>query len=226
MKKIIKEITVYEFEELNKDIQDSLIENEKKIAYEDYMDYIFEEDMDIMVRELVSKYFGDNTEFVDCYYDFSYSQGSGSMIEFTINIADLNKKYKIFSDDEIRFMLDKDIINDIRVIHDSNRYCHEYTFMINHDYYNDWEFDDIKEEYDISKKEFDTIDNRFYKLVDIYNKHKTESQFVQDIIDMNKELTKNGYSLMENYTRDCDIDCIKDSLCENLYLESGEVYYE
>ena len=60
-----------------------------------------------------------------------------------------------------------------------------------------------------------------YDLVDDYNKHYTDSKFIKDIIDMNKELSNYGYDMIENYEEDTDF--IIEKLSENEYYKNGEV---
>lgn len=217
--RIIEE-KVYKFNELSNEVQEKLIEKEKENVRNDYVEFCLHDDMNYESEVLLEKYFkGANIKNV--YYDLSYCQGSGAMIEFDINIEYLNNKYKIFSKEEIRFLTDKEIVDNIKVRHNDNFYYHEYTFGIDYDYYNDWDFEDIKDDYKITENEFNTINDRFYNLVDYSNKHNGASQFITDIVNMNKELTNTGYKLIEH---DIDIDWIKDNLNDNEYYENGEVY--
>ena len=215
------EKNVYTFDELSDDVKNKLIEERKKGIFECYMEFSFYDDMVDKAGEILKDYFGKDSEFVNTYYSLSYCQGDGAMIEFDINIVDLNNKYKVFSDEEIRYINDKGIVNDIKVRHHDNFYYNEYTFIIDYDYYNDYDFEDIENEYKISKEEFETIDDRFYNLVDYSNKHYTNSEFVKDIISMNKELSNYGYDVMENYEEDTDF--IIEQLCEDEYYENGEM---
>lgn len=221
MRKIEK--TIYNFDELDKEIQKELIKNEKESCFNAYMECLFQDDMEHKAEELVDDYFGSDADFIQTYYSLSYCQGDGAMIGFDIDIKDLNNKYKVFTDDEIEFLKQKDVINTIRVRHYGNMYYHEYTFGIDHDYYNDWEFEDIKDDFNITENEFNTLWNRFEKLVDYSNKHYTDSEFIKDIISMNKELSNYGYDMIENYEEDTDF--IIERLSENEYYENGDVYY-
>lgn len=220
MRKIEK--TIYTFNELDKEIQEELIKNEKESCFNDYMEFLFQDDMEHKAEELVDDYFGIDADFIQTYYSLSYCQGDGAMIGFDIDIKDLNNKYKVFTDDEIEFLKQKDVINTIRVRHNDNFYYHEYTFSIEHNYYNDWEFEDIKDDFNITENEFNTLWNRFEKLVDYSNKHYTDSEFVKDIISMNKELSNYGYDTIENYEEDTDV--IIEQLSKNEYYENGDVY--
>ena len=223
MRKIEK--TIYNFDELNEDIKEELIKKEKKYCFNAYMEDFFQDDMEDKAEKLVDDYFGSDTDFIQTYYSLSYCQGDGAMIEFDINIKDLNKKYKIFSDEEIRFLTDKGIVNNIEVRHNSNHYYHEYTFGINFNYYDmGYTSDDVIDEgYQITADEFNTIEDRLYKLLDDSNKHYTDSEFIKDIIKMNRELVKFGYNTIENYEEDTDF--IIEQLSANEYYEDGGVYY-
>lgn len=214
----------YKFEELEKNIQDKLIEEETQEQANFYCETFLENDMNDKAAELLKKYFNIESDNVKAYYDLSYSQGSGSMIEFTINFEDINKKYNILNDEEIRFIKDKSIINNIEIYHNDNLYYHEYTFSI--DYYDNfgyWDFEDIKDDYNIKKEDFEKIEDKIINLLDTYNKHNTESPFIKDIIDMNKELTKYGYNLIEdeNNFKQGAIDYLKEN--DFLYYENGKI---
>lgn len=218
MRKIERKI--YKFEELDKDIQEKLIEEERESQQEVYCDCYLYDDMEEKASDLINDYFGITSDYLKVYYDLSYSQGSGAMVEFDINIEDLNNKYKIFSDEEIKFLIQKDVIDYIK-IRQNGYYYHEYSFKIDCFYYNDWEFDDIKEDYNITEKEFNTIEDRFYELIDMCNKNGSE--FIKDIISMNKELGKYGYGCLEYYWN-CDDSEIIQFLNENEYYKNGSVY--
>ena len=77
----------------------------------------------------------------------------------------------------------------------------------------------------VTEKDFETLEDRLYGLLDSSNKHNTESEFVKDIIKLNGELTKYGYECME-YWGNCDekeiIMYIKGYEFE--YLENGDVF--
>lgn len=226
MELITKEYEVYNFDELSDDVKKKLIEKERDNQKELYCECWLEEDMNYKAKELLYTYLGVNSVDVSPLYNLSYCQGSGAMMTFDINIKDLNNKYKVFSDEEIAFIIDNNIVDDIRIRHNDNFYYHEYTFSIDHDYYNDWEYDDIKENYKITESDFNTLDDRFYKLVDTYNKHNTESEFIKDIININKELSKYGYDCIEYYDNCNDneiIEHIKNN--DNRYLENGDEFY-
>ena len=222
MKKVTKEYNVYKFEELDKDIQDKLIKKEKEDQQDFYCEAFLEKDMYYEAKELLKKYFSGST-LDKIYYDLSYSQGSGAMIGFTINIEDLNKKYNFLSSEELRYIKDKSIVNDIEIYHNDNYYQHEYTFDINYiDNFGYWEYEDIKEDYDITKEEFDKLEDKIMEFLDTYNKlNDPSSQFIEDIISMNIEFKNKGYELVEYEMSDQEAISF---LQENEYLENGDVF--
>lgn len=84
MKEIIKKINVYEFKELDKNIQEKLIEEEQQQIIEDYCTYYLYEDLEQKARELLRANFGEKAELCNIYYDFSYCQGDGVCLEFDL----------------------------------------------------------------------------------------------------------------------------------------------
>lgn len=222
MKTITKIYNIYNFDELKEDIQKEVIEKEKEIQQEDYCNVQLNDDMNFKAEELLKEYFNIENAIDYVYYDLSYSQGSGSIIEFTINIEDLNNKYHIYSDEELRLIKDKGIVNDIKIYHNDNIYYHEYTFGIKYDddfgYY---DFEDIMDDYNINEEDFNKMQDKLINLLDTYNKHYTKSKFIEDIISMNKELTKYGYSCIEYWwNKENVIDYCK----EHTYYENGDIY--
>lgn len=217
---------VYKFNELSKEVQEKLIEEETCYQFDAYCASCLESDMTWEAEKLIKKYFNIQAD-PKVYYDLSYSQGSGSMIEFTINFEDLNKKYKILNDEETRFINDKNIINNIEIYHNNNLYYHEYTFDIK--YYDDfgcYDYEDIKDEYNITKEDFDKIEDKIIALLYTHDKHYTKSPFIDDIINMNKELTKFGYKILEDGEtfKQQAIDWLKDN--DTLYFENGKAFTE
>lgn len=79
-----KTIKIYNFDELPKDIQQELIEKEIEAQANIYCECFLLEDMEEEARRLLQKYFGDKATFKKVYYDLSYCQGSGAMIEFDL----------------------------------------------------------------------------------------------------------------------------------------------
>lgn len=225
MRIVSKEYELYTFDELSDDVKEKLIERERQYQLETYCDLSLYDDMGSKASYLLNDYFDITSDYLKTYYDLSYSQGSGSMVEFDINITDLNNKYNVFSKEEMAFITDKGIVEDIRIRHHNPYYYHEYTFNIDYEYYNGWSYEDVKDSYGISEKDFETLEDRLCELLDSSNKHNTESEFVRDIVKLNKELTKYGYQCMEHWGN-CEeeeiISLIKDYGFE--YLENGDVF--
>ena len=196
------EKTIYNFNELNKEIQEKLIENEKETDRDFYISYYLHDDMGSKASDLINDYFGVESDYLYTYYDLDYSQGSGAMIEFNISMLDINKALKGgLTKDEIKLLTDYNTMVEIR--HNNSHYYHEYTF--NFDYSIEYEYDD---NYIIGLSE---------KLDVLMDKFK------EYVIKMNKELTRYGYDVIENYCT--DVDCIVERLNENEYYENGEVYH-
>lgn len=192
--------TVYNFDELSDDIKTKLMVTEKESQLNIYVDICLYDDMLSVSRELLNKYFGITEGLIKCYYDLDYSQGSGAMIEFDISMIDINKALKgNLTDDEIKLLSDYNTI--VKVRHNNSNYYHEYTF--------DYDFD-IEYEYDDNyingmSEKIDTLLNTF---------HCT-------IVNMNCELAKIGYSLLE---QPIDEQNIIENLKQYEYYENGEVY--
>lgn len=167
----MREITqkVYEFHELDKNIQEKLIEKEREYQKEAYFEDFLEEEMEEKAKELLYKYFKDKVIFSNVYYSLGYSQGDGAMVAFEL------KYYGKL----------------IYVKHDNYcRYYHERSFCLeypNYDYLTD----------------------------------NQEKQLKEKIYNMNYELMKYGYELIEaEYSR----EDIEDILSEREYFIDGTIY--
>lgn len=218
MRKIEKIINVYNFDELSKSAKEKALTDRMEIEKNDYCNYCLEEDMREKAKELLDKYF-KGAIFNNVYYSLGYCQGDGAMIEFSIGIEDFNKYYRVFNDEEMRFLLENDIIEKIEVTH-SGRYCHKYAFDIDICYNNAyWEYgyDDIKDDYNISESDFDNMDEKLCKATEC------DSAFYYDIVAMNSELEKFGYSCINYYNYE---ESVLDIMGDCEYLEDGSVYYE
>lgn len=218
MRKIEKIINVYNFDELSESAKEKALTDRMEIEKNDYCELYLEEDMQEKTKELLDKYF-KGAIFNNVYYSLSYCQGDGAMIEFSIGIEDFNKYYHAFNDKEMRFLLENNIIEKIEVKH-VGRYYHKYAFDINISYNNSyWEYgyDDVKDDYNISKNDFDNMDEKLCKAT------SRDSAFYNDIVAMNSELENFGYSSINYYnTEDSVLSLVK----EDEYLEDGSVYYE
>lgn len=114
MEKITKVYEVYDFEELDEEIQKKLIEEEKRSETEFYLDALLYEDLEEEAKRLINKYFNKNNkiDLKNLYYSFSYCQGDGGGFEF-----EGYYRNKFF-----------------RVVHRDNFYCYYKTFKIIDDY--------------------------------------------------------------------------------------------
>lgn len=195
MKKV--EINVYNYDELDENIKGKLLEERKQLDFDDYCTYGLEEDMQDIANELLEKYF-KGAKFKGVKYDLSYRQGSGAMIEFSINVKDINNKYKMLDDKEMN-RIENSGYTDINVINYGN-YSHTRSFDI------DWQ------DYTFYIENFLETQEKMDKMIE---------KFENDIVDMNTELTKKGYDLVENFEVDSE-----EFLRDNEYLKDGTVYIE
>lgn len=198
MRKTTKTYNVYKYDELSKEVQEKLLEEYTQQECYYYIEDTLYADMIDESIYILPEYF-KGAKFDNVCFDLSYSQGSGSMIEFTIDLEDLNDKYKILTDKQLKTITDMGG-TEIKVYHDSNIYCHERTFSIS-EYL---EIDDDK----ILKK----VNHMIYNL------------FHSDIISMNKELTIRGYKMIgnEEYFKENALN----TLNELEFLEDGSVFNE
>lgn len=81
---ITKTYETYKYEELSKEIQEKLLEKEVDNCRDIYSDNYLYEDMLDYAKILLKKYFGQKAKLDKIWYDLSYSQGSGAMIEFDL----------------------------------------------------------------------------------------------------------------------------------------------
>lgn len=187
-------IEIYNFDELSKDIQEKLIEKRQDDDYNFYCDFELEKDMEDIAKNLLNEYF-KGAIFKQVFYDLSCGQGSGSMIEFTISLEDINKKYKALTKKEINKVSNLGYTQ-INVYHNDNLYCHEKTYDIEY------------QDYTVCDDDLEKIDNML-------------ENFKKDIYDMNCELTKQGYNLLDEVsTRETAIY----SLRENEYFKDGTIF--
>ena len=192
-------INIYDFKELDKKIQERLIEDEAEIQADIYYETQLDNDMRAYASRLLWDNFKDSL-FLDVYYDLSYGQGSGAMIAFDINIEALNNKYKMLTKKEIEKIAETDITT-ISVKHVGN-YYHALSFDI--DYKN----------YTFYIDSSDKLQEKLDKMIE---------KFKEDIIDMNEQLTKKGYEYMDFVS---DRNTLIDILEENKYLKNGRIYHE
>lgn len=218
MRKIEKIINVYKFDELSESAREKALTDRMEIEKNIYCYCCLKSDMEEKAKELLDKYF-KGAIFNNVYYSLGYCQGDGAMIEFSIGIEDFNKYYHVFNDEEMKFLLENDIIEKIEVIH-SGRYYHKYAFDIDISYNNSyWEYGygDIKDDYNISESDFDNMDEKLRKATE------RDSAFYNDIVAMNTEFENFGYSCIDYYNTE---DSVLSLINEDEFLEDGSVYYE
>lgn len=189
-------INIYDFKELDKKIQERLIEDEAELQEDDYYRTQLYSDIKGYACKLLRDTFKDSL-FLDVYYDLSYGQGSGAMIEFNINIEALNDKYKMLTKKEIEKIAETGFTT-ISVKYVEN-YYHALSFDIDYTFYID-NSDKLQEKLD-----------------------KMMEKFKEDIIDINEQLTKKGYEFMDFVS---DRETLINILEENKYLKNGTVYSE
>ena len=203
MRKIEK--TIYTFDELDKDIQEKLIEERKEGEYQSYIEFSLEDDMRCKARELVEEYFGKDSKFDGTYYSLTYSQGDGAMIEFTTYTSVIN--YILdggLTYEEIKTI--ESYGDTIKVEHNGS-YYHEKSFTI--DYESDYSY--------FTDENVEELETKIEKLIE---------KFTDVIIKMNKELTEYGWDMIDSDKYCYAMDFILDTLRENEYYENGDVYYE
>lgn len=208
MRKVTKEYNLYKFEELEKSIQEKILERYERLEFELYCEHCLYGDMVNLAHDLLQEYF-KGSEYVDIHYDLGHSQGSGAMIEFTIDLKDLNNKYNLLKEKEVE-ELENFGGTEIKVYHNNNsHYCHEYTFYTDYNDFvtYDYEWEVIKDIYEVDKK--------IEEMIDLFKK---------DIITMNKEFTRSGYNILEDREMFEENAMLRIEDLE--FLESGEEFYE
>ena len=164
---VTKTYEVYNFDELSQEIQEKLLEKQINNCVEFYCEYSLKDDMNYEAEKLLEKYFGQKARLEDVYYDLSYCQGSGAMIEFDLTYYGCELSIK-----------------------QNGHYYHEHSFVIN----------EIGDKY--------LSDERYKYLHD-------------KIVDMNRELGKIGYDLID-YKHFTEI--AKEELLDKRFLENGEEF--
>jgi hypothetical protein len=203
----MKEVTIklYEFEELSEEIKAPLIAKQCKELEDDYCDWMLEDDMQEYASEILERKF-DEGEFKsnNIYYDLSYTQGSGAMVEFEgwdIHILESI----LYGNNLTREWIDKNIANFILKVKHSGHYHHEYSFEFE---------EDLEYQEDAQTLEELGIEREEYL--------KAISEF---IVDINKALYAKGKESVEWYwNEDNTRDEAIDRLSQYHYLEDGEVY--
>lgn len=197
----IVEEKVYNFDELNDDIKEKLIEERKQGEFDCYMEFEFHEDMRLFAQDLVTDFFSKASIFDNTYYSLSYCQGDGAMIEFTTYTSVINEVLKgSLTYEEVKMI--ESYGDTIKVRHNKGHYYHERSFII--DYESDYSY--------YTDENVDELAMKIDKLMGVFEK---------EIIKMNEGLTEYGYSL-QNYEH--DMDFILEDLRSIEYYDNGEPY--
>ena len=209
MKKIVKEINIYSFEELKEDTQNKIMKDFKEILINDNFDML-SENYNYILKEKYKLY------NFDINFSLSYCQGDG--------VCFYNNKYNLLSYEVLKnkdiknsnifekYIIENDLINDellqyledgynLGIFKRNSNYSYATTCFIDYEYYYN---DDEKE---TINKYIDSLVNILYKLY----------------INICEELEKIGYS---NYNvSDQEVkEYISDQEYE--FLENGEIYEE
>ena len=200
MRKVTKEYNVYKFNELEKDVHEEVLERYMQNEYEFYVDNILYDDMIELAKDSLQNYF-KGAKYNNIYYDLSYSQGSGAMVEFNIDLKDLNNKYKMLTDEEVKKCSDIGYTT-IKVYHNNSRYYHEYTFDIDW-----WDYTD--------NDNFEEIQKNIDAMIEL---------FKGDIVLMNKQITGGGYNILEN--KSTFEEMTMDHINELEFLSDGREFNE
>ena len=195
----IIEVKLYKINELSEESKKIAIEREKKEKKEFYINTCLEEDLTEYAKELLQENF-KNAELKDIMYDLSYSQGSGAMIEFSWTIEDLNKKYKKLTPKELEKISDIGY-TEIKINH-HGWYYHERSFGV--DYQDFTYYDD----------ELEKIQEKIDKMIE---------SFKEDVININEQLKKEGYSIIES--EETDEETEKRLIEEEYYFYSDGSFY-
>lgn len=84
MEIITKTYNIYKFDELSQEVQKKVIEREIESLRDLEIEDFLKEEMEFYAQQLLEENFGDKAFFKNVYYDLSYCQGSGAMIEFDL----------------------------------------------------------------------------------------------------------------------------------------------
>lgn len=211
MKMIVKEFLVYDYEELSKDAQKKAFNRAFEKYRSDYVDYSLADDLGAYACEVVGKVF-DGAKDIEVLYDLSGCQGSGAMVEFSIDLLGLNKKYKMLNKNKVK-LLEKNYndILDVKVKHKSD--CHYYH---EHSFYVDYKDVDMSGYYccdylEIAERQL--LQHSIDALI---------AKFREDIVKVNEKIARKGHEYVNNF--DFFESCAIDELRDEEFLENGDVY--
>lgn len=207
MRKLIKAYDVYKFNELEKDAQEKVLERYTESAYEFYVDNELYDDMVDLAQNTLENYF-KGAKYQKIHYDLSHSQGSGAMVEFNIDLKDLNNKYKMLSQEEIDGLENLGGTN-IKVYHNDSHYYHERTFDI------DWCDFTMYTYMDEYCEDMEKVQKNIDAMIELFR---------EDIVLMNKEIVRDGYNMLEN--KATFEEMAMDRINDLEFLSDGSVFDE
>ena len=205
MRKVTKEYNVYKFNELEKDVQEKVLERYTESEYEFYIDNELYDDMVDLAQNTLENYF-KGAKYQEIYYDLSYSQGSGAMVEFNIDLKDLNNKYKMLSQEEINDLENFGGTN-VKVYHNDSHYYHERTFDID---WNDFIMYSYVSEY---CENIEKVQKNIDAMIELFR---------EDIVLMNEEIARGGYNILEDKTHFEEM--VMDNINDLEFLSDGSVF--
>lgn len=209
MRKIVKEINIFNFEELESDIQKKIIN--------DFKEMLVNDNFELLEENYIYKLENDYKLYdYEIEYSLSYSQGDGvcfynnryNLLSYTVLKNNDIKNANVFE----KYLIENNLINDkllnylndgynLGIFKGGNNYTHAYTCIIDYEYYyNDDEQETIN----------NYIEDIKHKLYDVY-------------INLCGELEKIGYSCY-----DVPDDEVKEYIDNYNYefLEDGKIFNE
>lgn len=203
MKKIIKEIELYKFEELSKEAQEKIIQW--------YMDDTSRNDI---FSEMCNEFY--NSEFpnseLEAHYDLSYCQGDGYNTEGKLRIYDIIDKLK-FTDEEKKTLHSYyDEMNTTFTFHRNRQYSYSCKF-IDRNYIDEYVEDDVD---NLVYYSFPNADSNLIK--------RMYEQIFDYFENIDRQFEKDGYK----FFYEPDIEEIKETCEANdwWFAKDGKFYAE
>ena len=203
MRKVLIEKEVYKFEELNKEAQNRIIENER--AY-------WQDDFELCIQDFIETNFPDSD--LQYQYSLSYCQGDGFNFYGHIDIKDIMKIVSL-STSEVEVLNDVEDCSQFKK-HYNARYCYSMTF---NDCFNiDNILSDIEQNYNAEPELFKYS---FKKYGAVLNKilDGLHNFFIKE----DKNFEELGYDMIYPSIENCIADGIFD---DYEYFKNGEIFNE
>lgn len=140
MREIIQKIKLYNFNELDEEIQKKLIEKEAENMLTEYCELWLTSDIESLAKEMLQEAFGNSATLIDVLYSLNYCQGDGAMMEFDLKYND----------------------KDLEIKHNGGRYYHARSFWITGEIEEKQEEELIEKIVAINKK----LEREGYKYID------------------------------------------------------------